>query len=220
MPKRRGLLKRIQRCIQKRVFHNRRVIKQEYFARHYPDCIIHWTFGVPKVGKLEMDYGTIIPRGSFALNYHPDDVIRMGRFVGISNDTIIINGGEHRADFVATYPLTRRVVDGVILPQRDRGVTTEFCHDVWVGTRATILGPLKIGESSIVGAGAVVTRDVPPYSIVAGVPAKLIRKRATDEQIEKLLEIAWWDWPPEVIKQRAKDIMGPIQPFIDKYYQK
>lgn len=220
MPKRRGILKRIHRCIQKKVFHNRRVIKQDFFDTHYPDCIIHWTFGVPKVGKLEMDYGTIIPRDSYALNYHPDDIIRMHKFVGISNDTIIINGGEHRADVVGTYPLNRRTLGDLVLPQREEGVITEFRHDVWVGTRATILGPLTIGESSIVGAGAVVTKDVPPYSIVAGVPARIIRRRATDEQIEKLLEIAWWHWSPEVIGERAKDIMGPVQPFIDKYYQK
>lgn len=219
MSKRRGLLKRIRRYIQKKVFHNRRVIKQDYFDKYYPDCIIHHTFGVPKVGKLEMDYGTIIPRDSWAVNYHPDDLIKMGKFVGISNNTIIINGGEHRADVVGTYPLDRRTHGDLVLPQREEGVVTEFCHDVWVGTRATILGPLKIGESSIVGAGAVVTKDVPPYSVVAGIPAKIIRRRATDEQIEKLLKIAWWHWPPDVIRERAKDIMGPVQPFIDKYFQ-
>jgi acetyltransferase-like isoleucine patch superfamily enzyme len=218
MAKRKGLLRRVRRLIQKKVFHSRRVINQDYFAEHFPDCIIHWTFGVPKVGSLEMGYGTIIPRDSYAINYHPDDVVRMRRYVGISNNTIILNGGEHELHRVATYPFGRRVVDGLILPQRKEGVVTDIGNDVWVGTRAIILGPVKIGDSAVVGAGAVVTRDVPPYSVVAGMPAKVVRMRASDDQIEKLLKIAWWDWPPETVRERVDDIMGPIQPFIDKYY--
>ena len=67
-------------------------------------------------------------------------------------------------------------------------------NDVWIGYEAVILSGVTIGDGAIVGARAVVTRDVPPYTIVGGVPAKPIRKRFDDETIEKLLRLRWWDW--------------------------
>ncbi|MEA4863577.1 MAG: CatB-related O-acetyltransferase [Victivallaceae bacterium] len=76
----------------------------------------------------------------------------------------------------------------------------EIGSDVWIGFEAVILAGVKIGDGAIIGARAVVTRDVPPYTIVGGVPAKPIRKRFPDEAVEKLLKLRWWDWPPEKVK--------------------
>lgn len=72
-------------------------------------------------------------------------------------------------------------------------------NDVWIGYEAVILSGVTIGDGAIVAARAVVTRDVPPYTIVGGVPAKPIRKRFSDEEIAQLLALSWWDWPPEKI---------------------
>ncbi len=79
-------------------------------------------------------------------------------------------------------------------------------NDVWIGYDAVIMSGVKIGDGAVVGARAVVTKDVPPYTIVGGVPAKPIRKRFDDETIEKLLALRWWDWSYEKIKRNIPAI--------------
>ena len=79
-------------------------------------------------------------------------------------------------------------------------------NDVWIGYEAVILSGVTIGDGAIIGARAVVTKDVPPYTIVGGVPARPIRKRFDDETIAKLAEIQWWNWPEEKIKSSIRAI--------------
>lgn len=81
-------------------------------------------------------------------------------------------------------------------------------NDVWIGYESVVLSGVHIGDGAIIGARAVITKDVPPYSIVGGVPAKEIRKRFDDTTISKLLKIRWWDWPYETIKQSLPFIMN------------
>ena len=71
--------------------------------------------------------------------------------------------------------------------------------DVWIGYEAVILAGVTIGDGAIIGTKAVVTKDVPPYTIVGGVPARMIRKRFSDEDVKTLQEMKWWDWPVEKI---------------------
>ncbi len=75
----------------------------------------------------------------------------------------------------------------------------------------------NIGNGVIAGAGAIITKDVPDYAVVLGVPARIVRYRYTKEQIEKLNKIAWWDWPDEVIRKRYDDFYIGIDDFIKKY---
>ena len=79
-------------------------------------------------------------------------------------------------------------------------------NDVWIGYEAVILSGVTIGDGAIIGARAVVTKDVPPYTIVGGVPAKPIRKRFSDDTISALLKIKWWDWPEEEIRRHMTAI--------------
>jgi virginiamycin A acetyltransferase len=79
-------------------------------------------------------------------------------------------------------------------------------HDVWIGREAMIMPGVAIGSGAIIGAGSVVTADVRPYAIVAGNPAREIRRRVDDATAEALLELAWWDWPPETIAAAATAI--------------
>ena len=81
-------------------------------------------------------------------------------------------------------------------------------NDVWIGYEAVILSGVTIGNGAIIGARAVVTRDVPPYTIAGGVPAKPIRKRFSDDAISALLNIKWWDWPKERIARHISDIQA------------
>ncbi|MDE6773391.1 MAG: CatB-related O-acetyltransferase, partial [Treponemataceae bacterium] len=88
-------------------------------------------------------------------------------------------------------------------------------NDVWIGQNVTIMPGIRIGDGAIIGARAVVTKDVPPYTIVGGVPAKPIRKRFSDDVIEKLLKLKWWDLPPEKILPMIADIQsGNLQGVI------
>ncbi len=81
-------------------------------------------------------------------------------------------------------------------------------NDVWIGFEAVILAGVKIGDGAIIGTRAVVTKDVPPYSIVGGIPAKVIRKRYSPDIIEQLLSLRWWDWTKDRIKRNLPFIMA------------
>lgn len=81
-------------------------------------------------------------------------------------------------------------------------------NDVWIGYDAIIMPGVKIGDGAIIGTRAIVTNDVPPYTIVGGIPAKVIKKRFSDDIILKLLKIKWWDWPNEKIKANIKHIQS------------
>lgn len=95
---------------------------------------------------------------------------------------------------------------------------TKIGNDVWIGRNATIISGVNIGNGAIVGAGAVVTKDVPDYAVVVGVPARIIRYRYTEEQIYKLNKIAWWNWSREMIAQNYEDFYD-VEVFINKYYK-
>ncbi|MEF2783194.1 chloramphenicol acetyltransferase [Erysipelotrichaceae bacterium HCN-30851] len=101
--------------------------------------------------------------------------------------------------------------------KRRENTITEIGHDVWIGHGVIIEAGIHVGNGAVIGSGAVVTHDVPPYAIVAGVPAKVIRFRFEQKQIEALQEIAWWDWDDEVFRQRIDDFSLDIDKFIDKY---
>lgn len=88
--------------------------------------------------------------------------------------------------------------------------------DVWIGHGVTILGGVTVGDGSVIAAGAVVTSDVPNYSIVAGIPARVVKYRFDTKVISSLNDIAWWEWPEETIKAREKDFCD-IHKFIKKY---
>ena len=79
-------------------------------------------------------------------------------------------------------------------------------NDVWIGYEAVILAGVRIGDGAVIGSRAVVTRDIPPYTIVGGVPARTIRKRFDDTVIARLLDLRWWDWPEEAVRRNIQAI--------------
>lgn len=93
---------------------------------------------------------------------------------------------------------------------------TKIGNDVWVGKNAVIMSGVKIGDGAVIGSGAVVTKDVPDYAIVGGVPAKVIKYRFSEEQIAKLKKIQWWNWDDKLIAERFDDFLD-IDAFISKY---
>ena len=90
----------------------------------------------------------------------------------------------------------------------------EIGHDVWIGTNVTILPSVKIGNGAIIAAGAVVTKDIPDYAIVGGVPAKVLKYRFSDDEIKRLNQSKWWEWPDEKIKRHINKFSAP-EDFFD-----
>jgi hypothetical protein len=91
-------------------------------------------------------------------------------------------------------------------------------HDVWIGHGAIVLPGRRIGTGAVIGAGAVVTRDVPPYAIAVGNPARVLRQRFAPAIAERLLTLAWWDWDHERLRVALPDFRLPeIEAFLDKY---
>ena len=90
-----------------------------------------------------------------------------------------------------------------LFEERKNGYYVEIGNDVWIGQGVLIKGGISIGDGAVVGMGAVVTEDIPPYAVVGGVPAKIIHYRFDEKTIKGLLEIKWWDWPLEKIRDNA-----------------
>jgi acetyltransferase-like isoleucine patch superfamily enzyme len=144
--------------------------------------------------------------------------LKIGKFCSIASGVTIILDGEHRPDWVTTYPFSIIFKKFSDLPWAS---TTKgdviIGNDVWIGIDALILSGVTVGDGAIIGAGSVVARDVEPYAIVAGNPARLIRKRFDLETINKLLEIKWWDWDTERITENMPLLLSnKINEFIEK----
>ena len=152
--------------------------------------------------------------------------LRIGNYCSIADNVHILLGGNHRSDWVAQYPFstTEAIALGKLRGDRTGCVTShgdvEIRHDVWIGSHAFILSGVHIGEGAVVGARSVITKDVPPYSIWAGNPARLIRFRFSKSVIDQLLSIAWWEWPPSVIEQNADTLCSfPSPQILNKLHE-
>lgn len=168
------------------------------------------SFTHPQLSVGEHTYG--IRRDSFPF-YHPDDRVVIGRFCSIAEGVRFVFG-EHAMDRVSTYPFRARLLGASDHEDaRSKGAIT-LGHDVWIGTNAILLSGVTVGTGAVIGAGAVVTRDVAPYTVVGGVPARVIRARCSELQIAALLRIAWWNWPIEKIRAEAGALQGPVDAFI------
>jgi acetyltransferase-like isoleucine patch superfamily enzyme len=138
--------------------------------------------------------------------------LTIGRYGSIADGVEIMLGGNHRLDWITTYPfpaLPRLWPEAV---GRDGSHATNgdvtIGHDVWLGSQCLVLSGVTIGHGAVVAARAVVTRDVPPYAIVAGNPAKIVRYRMSEERIAELLARRWWDLPDSEVRRLIPVLMS------------
>ncbi|MEQ8820776.1 MAG: CatB-related O-acetyltransferase [Sumerlaeia bacterium] len=147
--------------------------------------------------------------------YHFDfigDRLIIGRYCSIARGVrFLMNGGNHSLAGFSSFPFYIFGDDwGNHVPPQDSSTNkgdTVVGNDVWIGFGATVLPGVSIGDGSIVGAGSVVTRDVEPYTIVGGNPARPIRKRFDEETIGQLLRVRWWNWPVEKVTENLGAIV-------------
>jgi acetyltransferase-like isoleucine patch superfamily enzyme len=148
-----------------------------------------YTYGAPKIMWL----------------HDKNTKVTIGKFCSIASDVVMYAGGNHRVDFISTYPFASLPSDWPGA-QGETPVSKGNIHignDVWLGIGARILSGVTIGHGAVIGAHALVAKDVPPYGIAVGNPARVTKKRFDDKTIQRLLDLAWWDWDSEKIKRNV-----------------
>jgi acetyltransferase-like isoleucine patch superfamily enzyme len=181
--------------------------------QHSPKCHV-------EIGK----YTTSVP---YIISAEKTDSVTIGKYCSIAHGVILITHPGHispkgKEDYrVATYPMALVRNHGFLpryyLPEKRNFIA--IGNDVVIGANAIVLPGITIGDGAIVGAGAVVTKDVLPFAVVAGVPAKVLRYRYSDEQIRKLLKIAWWNWDERKIYDNMDYFYGKVDVFIERFYK-
>lgn len=142
------------------------------------------------------------------------DKLIIGKFCSIAcGAKFIFNSANHTLSSISTYPFPiffeewgLNIKD--VAAAWDNKGDIIIGNDVWIGYEAVIMAGVTVGDGAIIGTRAVVTKDVPPYTIVGGVPAKPIRKRFDNETLDELLKIRWWDWPEEKIARNIHAIQS------------
>ncbi len=196
-------------------FYISKLFKRVFSMSSIRGCNIHKT---AKIGDGCTVSNTTIGKYSYIGDYTNVSSVKIGNFTSISS-YCGIGGGGHPLNWVATSPVfnKHRSILRVNFSDNDYNpyVETKIGNDVWIGTHSLIKSGVTIADGAVIGMGSVVTKDVGPYEIWAGNPAKLIRKRFDDETIDKLLKSQWWNWDDAEIKKHA-DLFNSTEAFMKK----
>lgn len=174
-------------------------------------CVIN--SNIHKTAKINSG-ATIVDStiGRYTYTCYDDEIVNceIGQFCSIS-DEVVIGGAEHPIDWVSTSPVFQNVKHSG--PKRKfsefdfEGIKkTVIGNDVWIGRRAIIKAGVTVGDGAVIGSGSVVTKDVPPYAIVGGVPAKILKFRFDEETIKELIQSEWWNLTEEELELVADKI--------------
>jgi acetyltransferase-like isoleucine patch superfamily enzyme len=163
-----------------------------------------FTYGIPSV----LTFGRTLPR------------VEIGAFCSISDAVTILLDGNHRSDWVSTYPFRLQLrMPGMLEDGHpiSRG-PVKIGNDVWICRDALILSGVTIGDGAVVGARAVVSHDVAPYSIVSGNPARHLSYRFPEDVVEGLLRLRWWDWPESKIRENIPGLCDAnVRDFLSRH---
>lgn len=213
----------------RKVYYNMKLFRELYrrlivYRRFPKETIIGKGSIVTKSCRLEganrVDMGSFLANttlgyGTYLGNNCIVDRCKIGRYSSVGPRFRIVQGFHPTDIFVSTHPAfySIRKQCGITYVESDKyqelrlldgWYAVEIGNDVWIGADAIVMAGTKIADGAIIAAGAVVTKDVPPYAIVGGVPAKVIRYRHNEKQCDKLLQIRWWDKDNEWIKSHAE----------------
>lgn len=133
-----------------------------------------------------------------------DAHLYVGNFCSIADDVLFVLNSEHNIKNISTYPF--KVKWGKTMYEAGTKGDIVVGDDVWIGTRATILSGVKIGQGAVIAAGAVVAKDVPPYAVVGGVPAKILHYRFSDDLIDELLKVDYAQLDESVVEKHIEDL--------------
>ncbi len=160
--------------------------KKRSLQERYPQYRIgKWTYGNPRIRS-----------------WGEGATLQIGAFCSIAEGVKIFLGGEHRIEWATTFPFSvlwesARHIKGHPKTKGD----VIIGNDVWLGADSVILSGVTIGDGAVVGARSVITNDIPPYAIVAGNPARMVKKRFDDPTIGRLLDVRWWEWEDSRIEK-------------------
>jgi acetyltransferase-like isoleucine patch superfamily enzyme len=157
----------------------------------------------PKASKKNVQIGEYTYGNPEVLMWTTNYNLSIGKFCAIARDVRIIVDGNHRTDWISTYPFGETIPNINKNPEyREKAGKGDMRigNDVWIGSNVLIVPGVQIGDGAVIAAGSVVTKNVADYEVVGGNPARHIRYRFTDRQIEALKKIKWWDWPIDKIQ--------------------
>lgn len=165
-----------------------------------------YTYGVPTIFDVLKQYKLTI-----------------GNFTSISDNVMIFLDGDHRTDWISMYPPKGfAITHGKYLvsekghPKSKGNVI--IGNDVWIGYGAKIMSGVTIGDGAVIATGAIVTHHIPPYAVVAGTPARVVKYRFSQTIIQKLLKIQWWNWPDKKIEKYVNMLLSPhVEKFIQQF---
>ena len=171
---------------------------------------------------LRERYGTRYSIGKWSYGHlrvrewHEGAKFQMGAFCSVAREVEIYTGGNHRTDWVSSFPLN--FLWDEYKDVKDSTTTKGdviIGSDVWIGAQAIIMSGVTVGDGAVIGAGAVVTKDVPPYGVVVGNPARLVKMRFDKKTVKRLLKIRWWDWDDDRIEKAVPLLLSTdIEAFL------
>lgn len=174
-------------------------LKENSKPKPQPPFLIETKQQIISKGKESYHNGNFIVKGKGGM-------LEIGSFCAIGADVKVILANHDFSKISMQYTFHEKYLNLNITPREKQITVIE--NDVWIGDNSILLPGITVGTGAVIGAGAIVTKDVPPYTIVAGNPAKIIRKRFSDEKIQELLATKWWEWDDEKIKENKSFFMS------------